>query len=373
MAKGRAFSCLLNKHAGQEEDTSIFISDSSKGYAAAVEKLGGTEAGRSGEGTVRSAPRALPARGRGRPLSAAPGQRGWDARLRAARAWASRPTRPLHPPLPRFPRQWRGTGGGAWRAGQEGGRAGGDVASGPLRASPLQAAPGTSRFVIPGHRLVSPSSRLAPFRQVPRRRGGCEKQWSLSRFLAWCPSGPSAHWKGRPSGGEAGVLGEALRLLPALAPAPHFHPCSPFSAALQGPPGRPAPNAKRTCSPVAGPSSAGFLTLSDEASPAHVGAAGMPTAGSVGRPFGCCWEHRFAVRCETPRQEDVTWLWRAGPAGVPADICVGPGFPTAGSMRGGFGPVHTPVTASATPLLSPAASGLCRGCTASPCRSHALI
>lgn len=122
MAKGRAFSCLLNKHAGQEEDTSIFISDSSKGYAAAVEKLGSTEAGRSGEGTVSSAPRALPARGRGRPLSAAPGQRGWDARLRAARAWASRPTGPPHPPLPRFPRQWRGTGGGAWRAGQEDGR-----------------------------------------------------------------------------------------------------------------------------------------------------------------------------------------------------------------------------------------------------------
>lgn len=96
----------------------------------------------------------------------------------------------------------------------------------------------------------------------------------------------------------------------------------------------------------------------------------MPTAGSVGRPFGCCWEHRFAVRCETPRQEDVTWLWRAGPAGVPADICVGPGFPAAGSVRGGFGPVHTPVTASATPLLSPAASGSCRGCTASPCRSR---
>lgn len=111
MAKGRAFSCLLNKHAGQEEDTSIFISDSSKGYAAAVEKLGSTEAGRSGEGTVRSAPRALPARGRGRPLSAAPGQRGWDARLRAARAWASRPTGPPHPPLPRFPRQWKGNGG----------------------------------------------------------------------------------------------------------------------------------------------------------------------------------------------------------------------------------------------------------------------
>lgn len=98
MAKGRAFSCLLNKHAGQEEDTSIFISDSSKGYAAAVEKLESTEAGRSGEGTVSSAPRALPAWGRGRPLWAAPGQRGWDARLRAARAWASRPTRPLHPP-----------------------------------------------------------------------------------------------------------------------------------------------------------------------------------------------------------------------------------------------------------------------------------
>lgn len=307
-------------------------------------------------------------------MSAAPGQRGWDARLRAARAWASRPTGPPHPPLPRFPRQWRGTGGGAWRAGQEGGRAGGDVASGPLRASLLRAALGTSRFVIPGHRLVSTSSRLAPFRQVPRRRGGCEKQWSLSCFLAWCPSGPSAHWKGRPSGGEAGVLGEALRLLPALAPAPHFHPCSPCSAALQGPPGRPAPNAKRTCSPVAGPSSTGFLTLLMKLRLcARVGAAGMPTAGSVGRPFGCCWEHRLAVRCETPRQEDVTWLWRAGPAGVPADICVGPGFPAAGSMRGGFGPLHTPVTASATPLLSPAASGSCRGCTASPCRSHALI
>lgn len=214
-------------------------------------------------------------------MSAAPGQRGWDARLRAARAWASRPTRPLHPPLPRFPRQWRGTGGGAWRAGQEGGRAGGDVASGPLRASPLQAAPGTSRFVIPGHRLVSPSSRLAPFRQVPRRRGGCEKQWSLSRFLAWCPSGPSAHWKGRPSGGEAGVLGEALRLLPALAPAPHFHPCSPCSAALQGPPGRLAPNAKRTCSPVAGPSSAGFLTLSDEASPVRARRGGGNAHGRL--------------------------------------------------------------------------------------------
>lgn len=281
MAKGRSFSCLLNKHAGQEEDTSIFISDSSKGYAAAVEKLGSTEAGRSGEGTVSSAPRALPARGRGRPLSAAPGQRGWDARLRAARAWASRPTGPPHPPLPRFPRQWRGTGGGAWRAGQEGGRAGGDVASGPLRASLLRAALGTSRFVIPGHRLVSPSSRLAPFRQVPRRRGGCEKQWSLSCFLAWCPSGPSAHWKGRPSGGEAGVLGEALRLLPALAPAPHFHPCSPCSAALQGPPGRPAPNAKRTCSPVAGLSSAGFLTLSDEASPVRARRGGGNAHGRL--------------------------------------------------------------------------------------------
>lgn len=238
MAKGRAFSCLLNKHAGQEEDTSIFISDSSKGYAAAVEKLGSTEAGRSGEGTVRSAPRALPARGRGRPLSAAPGQRGWDARLRAARAWASRPTGPPHPPLPRFPRQWKGNGGRRLE-GRAGGRLRrGDVASGPLRASLLRAAPGTSRFVIPGHRLVSPSSRLALFRQVPRRRGGCEKQWSLSRFLAWCPSGPSAHWKGRPSGGEAGVLGEALcwvrrsacsppwPLLPIFTPAPRAQPLS---------------------------------------------------------------------------------------------------------------------------------------------------
>lgn len=227
MAKGRAFSCLLNKHAGQEEDTSIFISDSSKGYVAAVEKLGSTEAGRSGEGTVSSAPRALPARGRGRPLSAAPGQRGWDARLRAARAWASRPTRPLHPPLPRFPRQWRGTGGGAWRAGQEGGRAGGDVASGPLRASPLRAAPGTSRFVIPGHRLVSPSSRLAPFRQVPRRRGGCEKQWSLSRFLGWCPSG-----KAGPAGARRAcwvrrsACSPPWPLLPIFTPAPRAQPLS---------------------------------------------------------------------------------------------------------------------------------------------------
>lgn len=234
-------------------------------------------------------------------MSAAPGQRGWDARLRAARAWASRPTGP--PPPPRclaFPGSGRGTGGGAWRAGQEDGRLRGrpggvrrdpqqrrgrlrrgDVASGPLRASLLRAAPGTSRFVIPGHRLVSPSSRSAPFRQVPRQRGGCEKQWSLSRFLAWCPSGPSAHWKGRPSGGEAGVLGEALRLLPALAPAPHFHPCSPCSAALQGPPGRPAPNAKRTCSPVAGPSSAGFLTLSDEASPVRARRGGGNAHGRL--------------------------------------------------------------------------------------------
>lgn len=43
MAKGYSFSCLLNKHVGQEEDTYIFFSDSSKGYVAAVEKLGNSE------------------------------------------------------------------------------------------------------------------------------------------------------------------------------------------------------------------------------------------------------------------------------------------------------------------------------------------
>lgn len=52
MAKGYSFSCLLNKHVGQEEDTYIFFSDSSKGDVATVEKLGNPEVERFRERMV---------------------------------------------------------------------------------------------------------------------------------------------------------------------------------------------------------------------------------------------------------------------------------------------------------------------------------